>query len=475
MSLLICNLFILPVQSAEEFSTKKAYKEVVVVKVKTGSTTVVSHLGVIVSPGAVLTSDFAIRKAKSITVNVLNGPDIPAQIANYNKDTGVALLIARGLTAKPAKFSKERAISGRQVNVIDIGAASIRHKQGTIGNAVSSDQTKFLFDHNAIISAAGYGGPVFDECGWVIGLNRPDPKISSYKARSGMAPSVVVRAVNNQTLVNYTKSLLGTAITVSTEKCPSIEERRQTAAAKIKATEKENTKNKEALNKAEKTAKNRKAASDKQKKTADKKIKDAEETKKALEEEIATAETSRLKAEEDLKDAREEEQRQLFLIIAGGVLLVIVILGIAIMMIKKRSRLAAAAMAEADVAFAEADAADARAAQAASQKADVFFDCLLEGGHHSLKLPGAFLPDASGGVIIGRHPGRSSVVFDTPEISRSHARFYEVDGTVYVEDLGSANGTQVNGMDVVQGRPLSITPGDQVVLGGFAFTFSVLG
>src|SRR4051794_41866676 len=46
-------------------------------------------------------------------------------------------------------------------------------------------------------------------------------------------------------------------------------------------------------------------------------------------------------------------------------------------------------------------------------------------------------------LVIGRED--AGLVIDDPEISRRHARVAPVDGGVVVEDLGSTNGTFVNG------------------------------
>jgi hypothetical protein len=46
-------------------------------------------------------------------------------------------------------------------------------------------------------------------------------------------------------------------------------------------------------------------------------------------------------------------------------------------------------------------------------------------------------------IVIGRED--AGLVIDDPEISRRHARIAPIDGGVVVEDLGSTNGTFVNG------------------------------
>ena len=48
-------------------------------------------------------------------------------------------------------------------------------------------------------------------------------------------------------------------------------------------------------------------------------------------------------------------------------------------------------------------------------------------------------------TVIGRHPA-CDIVIDHPAVSGRHALFRLVGRTVYVEDLGSTNGTKVNGI-----------------------------
>ena len=49
-------------------------------------------------------------------------------------------------------------------------------------------------------------------------------------------------------------------------------------------------------------------------------------------------------------------------------------------------------------------------------------------------------------VVIGRDPGAADVVLDQdPEVSRRHASFSPAGAGLTVQDLGSTNGTFVNG------------------------------
>jgi predicted component of type VI protein secretion system len=75
---------------------------------------------------------------------------------------------------------------------------------------------------------------------------------------------------------------------------------------------------------------------------------------------------------------------------------------------------------------------------------------------------GAARHDVEEELVIGRDPG--GLVLDDPEVSRRHARvFCESSGRLSVEDLGSRNGTHVNGERVSGPRALAI--GDRIAIG----------
>ena len=67
-----------------------------------------------------------------------------------------------------------------------------------------------------------------------------------------------------------------------------------------------------------------------------------------------------------------------------------------------------------------------------------------------------------GEMVVGRDP-TGDVVMADPEVSSRHARLTSDNGTVSVEDIGSSNGTFVNGQRVTGRRELA--PGDRVMVG----------
>lgn len=77
------------------------------------------------------------------------------------------------------------------------------------------------------------------------------------------------------------------------------------------------------------------------------------------------------------------------------------------------------------------------------------------------ELRGVTLPVASA-IVIGRSPGADVVIADD-FVSGRHARIVPQGGEIVLEDLGSTNGTLLNGSRV--SRPTTLRPGDAIEIG----------
>lgn len=73
---------------------------------------------------------------------------------------------------------------------------------------------------------------------------------------------------------------------------------------------------------------------------------------------------------------------------------------------------------------------------------------------------------------IGRAPG-NSILLDHASVSSYHARLTHAAGTWILEDLGSRNGTRVNGVELHE--PLAVTLGDQLQFGRIGFRLVAQG
>jgi Protein of unknown function (DUF3662)/FHA domain len=87
-----------------------------------------------------------------------------------------------------------------------------------------------------------------------------------------------------------------------------------------------------------------------------------------------------------------------------------------------------------------------------------------------LLLEGKRMVVGPAGATIGRSRG-CDVVLSDPNVSREHAEIRPRGGSWVLTDLGSTNGSRVNGRRI--DRPEVIKPGDEIELGTSAITFEL--
>lgn len=75
-------------------------------------------------------------------------------------------------------------------------------------------------------------------------------------------------------------------------------------------------------------------------------------------------------------------------------------------------------------------------------------------------MTGRSLSLSASGIEVGRYV----LAPDDDFVSRHHARFFYADGRHWIEDLGSLNGTSVNGLAIPKGGRHPLIPGDRVRL-----------
>jgi adenylate cyclase len=69
-------------------------------------------------------------------------------------------------------------------------------------------------------------------------------------------------------------------------------------------------------------------------------------------------------------------------------------------------------------------------------------------------------------VVIGRDSGQCDVVLSNTSVSRRHARLsVGLNNTLQIEDIGSTNGTAINGEPIAPGLSRSLEPGSTLKLG----------
>jgi hypothetical protein len=78
-----------------------------------------------------------------------------------------------------------------------------------------------------------------------------------------------------------------------------------------------------------------------------------------------------------------------------------------------------------------------------------------------------------GAYTVGRSQGACDMAVDDKKLSRCHFRLTFEQGRMFIEDLGSTNGTEVNGVPI--GGRRAFAPTDIVTAGSTKFSFAVIG
>lgn len=77
-----------------------------------------------------------------------------------------------------------------------------------------------------------------------------------------------------------------------------------------------------------------------------------------------------------------------------------------------------------------------------------------------------------GANLVGRE---GDILLADPRVSRRHAQVTSEDGSILVEDLGSTNGSFLNGDKLAEGERKPVNPGDTVSFGGLELKLSMPG
>jgi pSer/pThr/pTyr-binding forkhead associated (FHA) protein len=82
-----------------------------------------------------------------------------------------------------------------------------------------------------------------------------------------------------------------------------------------------------------------------------------------------------------------------------------------------------------------------------------------------MRLRGGLLEQHEG-VVFGRLQRYCNLTFDNDSLSRRHVRFrLAAGGTLTIEDLGSTNGTAVDGHKIEPHKPVPVRDGSRISLG----------
>jgi pSer/pThr/pTyr-binding forkhead associated (FHA) protein len=92
-----------------------------------------------------------------------------------------------------------------------------------------------------------------------------------------------------------------------------------------------------------------------------------------------------------------------------------------------------------------------------------------DGVAFELVVSASELKHAAEGLVLGRHSEQCDLVVAHGSLSRRHARLRIGEGRLTIEDLGSTNGTIVDGMRLPVETPRPLRDGAQLLLGEIRF------
>lgn len=381
-----------------------------------------------------------------IQITTADGSTWKANIIGYEEKHQLSLLkivsnAAALSTLKPYTFARDPAQAQRLIFAIKPDPLQSQTVTGTLSSIRQAQSTELpdYYLHNALVGKDGVGGPLFNNCNEVVGVIVAQPDKRWFKADV----KETAYAVPTQWLaVQFNSSTSGTLLQPkkATNPCLSViaQKEKQAEAAK---------KQTEDAKKQTEDAKKRAEAAKKQAEV-DKKA-ELEAAKRKADEEIAAVKLQ----SEAANQAKLKEYSKWAVISAAVLLPLLLLLWILRQRSTKRANLAQSSL-------------DARQQDDALIAAvpNVFIDGKDAQGHSvAVRIPKASI--AKRGAIVGRNPKDSDFVINHPLVSRKQFRLFASGKTLMIEDLGSTNGTTVDGKRLNAGDSTTITNLSRIELG----------
>ena len=500
LSIIVTSVFTYPVSA--RIDVDSVTSSLVKVRSYVDNRIVAEGSGFVVSDGYIVTNAHLLVEAESITVQSLkSGAEYVARLnGELHADRNLALLRVTGLGLPSLNLAEQGAEVGRAVETLQFtGDTEVQVVVGSIGAYQNvppipeAESNPGFYQHNALVSSAGYGMPLFNECGDVVGMNVPDPTKERWPFQNAANPAGSVSALMNKEIITI---LTASNIphTIVEEECLSAVERaereRVYAEERLRALE-QATQDSLDLERTARLNAEEAARTSQEEAEATRTALMAAEQAKATADSLHSAQTDSLQVvakdsmiqlesfadsvQTALQDSLKAETTQFSsrlreVIYAAIGILFVVLVGWFLFARKKKAQISNAAS------RANSAELDAEAARQAAEKAPVPapFKCVLDGTDNTGR---AFVVNISelalgyaSGVVLGRSPANSEFIIDHQEVSREHVKLVQVSGQLYVEDLDTLNGTRVNGQPLTPGDPVEINDDDRLEVGPVAFT-----
>ncbi len=452
-------------------------------------------LATLVAENTVLTNaDLVSQGDQLIVENLQTGASLLANIRAVDQDAGLALLTVNGIGGTPALLATDFPESGRNVSLALLDA----NRDGILLGLADPTDEFSQARHTALALDGEYGAAVLNNCNEVIGISQHDSPVLSNRLRPDedfafIAPLARLYNFLDANNVDYSEAFdfcLSEAelLSLAEEKIRQQEEelmdmlleqdllledriRLQEQADALEAAqaalEAENQARLDELAAREAELADTLAA-----------IEQAQANQLELEARQQELEQQTREQEEALQEAGRQqevaERNRLYQWGGFGVVL-IALFGFVAVQVKKRRATQEEAEENIKQAKQKTEKVEAELQKASAEFPDiVLIGTDASGSESRLKINGKALIRSENGQIIGRSAQHADYVLNQETVSRRHLHLLIRDGKIFVDDLGSANGTSINNSTLVQGRPQELRAGDTLKIGTLSYQVNLL-
>ncbi len=471
-----------------DIQVQQINQSIVVVRSYSGSKEEGAGIGFVIESdvynGFVVTSAQVLSRGETFTVSI---PGSEAQLVASNiladDSLGLAVLKVNGLQVPPLIFAQQQLEEGDAVWSAGIQAdrgRTVRLSKGSISRRYVvpglSSQVRMLM-HNASLGDSGFGSPLLNECGEIVGFTISSPGDSSgvaYAMQGGSLSTILMgQNLNIEAAASACLSAIVQARQSAELATTSANEAKEEA---IKAMSKANDlarqlsdvnrKNDDLLEET-RNAQNRATKAMADAAAAARQAEAAREDVARRTEEIMTETQAVLQSMQSENAQREQEltnalaaQRskaeQWERMLLAGLIGLFVMLVAAVIYLWRRDR---------DHEIHEGVSGPSNTEMQKANLSEYVLDGEDRDGVRYLLRISADQLVGEEGVVIGRNPPDSPYVINHSDVSRQHVRMKLVKDRLFIEDLGTTNGTTINGQPIDEKGSITMNDGDQVIMG----------
>lgn len=422
-------------------------------------------LAVLVADERLLTSHGLVESGDQYLVHDdATGAVLVGSLVERNEDGDLALLSVPSLRGDSVPVALEPSGEGRHVY---LWLADDARRQGVMHSVVErSEDPAYRF--TALLQEGEAGAPLMNNCNELLAIGRLLERPTREDRLLGQSGD----------LVSLEEFLTGQGVPFASadERCLSVEEQLAAAEDEQQRLEQDKAALEQAANEAEQENQERLAEIEAEQQALEERLRqqaeeleqrqaqlaEKEEIQRQLEAEQEQQEAATREAEEALAQQQRElqETRRTVWYVGGGLAALLIAVGAFV-----RSRFRARKRRLDESAEQLAATRESLASATATFHDIVLHGQDLDGEDVRVKINGDALAQAAEGQVIGRSATGSDYVLRSDNVSRRHARLRVEGATVTIEDLGSLNGTRLDGLELTAGEPMPLKDGSSLAFG----------